>query len=227
MRHWRLILFGMGIIALAYLVHRYLPPQHNPLRPPSLIEPLGLATYGKLTKLKYNEEMCREVLTEAGVEFEVLAADGAQTRCPLDETLALKRSLTPYNAAPLRMTCHQMAALHIWERHVLRPQADKIFDSPLRQIQTYGSFSCRNIAGTGVRSQHSYANAIDISGFILEDGTRISVKDHWRERSKAGTYLKRVHKHACRLFSVTLGPDYNAAHADHFHLDMGSVETCR
>ena len=227
MRHWRLILVGFGLIGLTYLLHRFVPTQHNPFQPPDLTEPLGLATYGKLTALKHNEELCRAKLEEAGVEFTVLNADGAEARCPLEETLALKRSLTPYNAAPLRMTCHQMAALHIWERHVLRPQAEKIFDSPLRQIQTYGSFSCRNIAGTGTRSQHSYANAIDISGFVLEDGTRISVKAHWRERSDAGKYLTRIHKKACRLFSVTLGPDYDAAHADHFHLDMGSVETCR
>ena len=227
MPRWRLILFVAGLIGLTYLVHRFLPYQHNPFRPPDLTEPIGLATYGKLTALKYDEALCRETLSQAGVEYQVLNADGAETRCPLEETLMLKRSLTPYNSAPLRMTCHQMAALHIWERHVLRPQAEKIFGSPLRQIETYGSFSCRNIAGTRTRSQHSYANAIDIAGFVLEDGTRISVREHWRERSKAGRYLTRVHKRACRLFSTTLGPDYNAAHADHFHLDMGRVETCR
>ena len=179
MRHWRLILFGLGLIGFAYLVHRFLPYQHNPFRPPSLIEPIGIATYGKLTDLKHDEALCREKLTEAGVEFTVLGADGAETRCPLEETLSLERSLTPLNAAPLRMTCHQMAAFHIWERNVLRPQAEKLFDSPLRQIQTYGSFSCRNIAGTRTRSQHSYANAIDISGFILEDGTQISVRERF------------------------------------------------
>ena len=227
MLHWRLILLGLAVIGLAYLVHRFLPYQHNPLRPPDLTEPIGLATYGKLTDLKYDEALCRAKLEEAGVEFEIMRADGAETRCPLEETLSLKRSLTPFNAAPLRMTCHQIAALHIWERNVLRPEAEKIFGSPLRQIQTYGSFSCRNIAGTRTRSQHSYANAIDISGFVLEDGTQISVRQHWREKSNAGKYLARVHKKACRLFSTTLGPDYDAAHADHFHLDMGSVETCR
>ncbi len=227
MRHWKLILLGLVAIGLGYLLHRYAPPQHNPFRPPDLTEPIGLATYGKLTELKYEAELCKAKLSEAGVEYTVLSADGAGANCPLEETLALKKSLTPYNAAPLRMTCHQMAALYIWERNVLRPQAEKIFGSPLRQIETYGSFSCRNIAGTRTRSQHSYANAIDISGFVLEDGRRISVKDHWREKSDYGRYLTRVHKKACRLFSVTLGPDYNAAHADHFHLDMGSVETCR
>ncbi|MEM9374685.1 MAG: extensin family protein [Pseudomonadota bacterium] len=227
MHHWRLMIMGVATMVVIYLVHRVLPPQHNPLRPPDLTEPVGWATQAKLAKLKQDEALCRQTLIDAGVEFEVLTADGADSRCPLDETLHLKRSLTPLNAAPLRLTCHQLAAYHIWERHVLRPQAERIFGSPLRQIETYGSFSCRNIAGTQVRSQHSYANAIDISGFILEDGTHIRVRAHWRERSKAGRYLKRVHKQACRLFSATLGPDYNAAHGDHFHLDMGSVETCR
>ena len=227
MRHWRLILFVLSALAVLYLVHLILPSQHNPFRPPNLVEPVGLATYGKLTDLKHDEALCREALVSAGVEFTVLSADGADSRCPLEETLSLKRSLTPYSAAPLRMTCHQMAALHIWERHVLRPQAERLFGSQLRQIETFGSFSCRNISGTRTRSQHSYANAIDISGFVLEDGTRISVKEHWRERSKAGKFLNRAHAKACRLFSVTLGPDYDAAHADHFHLDMGSVETCR
>ncbi|MFN4225017.1 MAG: extensin family protein [Hyphomonas sp.] len=36
-----------------------------------------------------------------------------------------------------------------------------------------------------------------------------------------------MHKGACRLFSVTLGPDYDAAHADHFHMDMGPQRACR
>ncbi|MEL6726957.1 MAG: extensin family protein [Pseudomonadota bacterium] len=227
MRHWQLILLGFAVIGLGYLVHRFLPTQHNPLRAPDLTEPIGLATYSKLTELKYDETLCRQKLSDAGVEYTVQGADGAETRCPLEETLVLNRSLTPYSSAPLRMTCHQMAALHIWERQVLRPQAERIFGSPLRQIRTYGSFSCRNIAGTRTRSQHSYANAIDVAGFVLEDGTEISVRQHWRERSDKGRYLNRIHKKACRLFSTTLGPDYDAAHADHFHLDMGSVETCR
>lgn len=227
MPHWRLVLASLTLLAVALLLHRYVPPQHNPLRPLDLTAPIGIATAGKLAKLEKNEELCRRKLEDAGVEFQVRAADGAEARCPLEETLILKKSLTPYNAAPMRMTCHQMAVLHVWERNVLRPQANKLFGSPLSRIETYGSFSCRNIAGTGVRSEHSYANAIDISGFVLENGRRISVKEHWRDRSDAGKYLNRVHRRACQLFSVTLGPDFDAAHADHFHLDMGNIEACR
>lgn len=227
LRNWKVLAGGALLAVSLWLLHRYLPYQHNPFRPADLSRPIGLATYGQLTDLKYDREQCLGALDEAGVEYVDLPADDADARCPLDHSLTMKRSLTPYSAAPLRMTCHQLATLHMWERHVARPQAEKIFGSPLRQIETYGSFSCRNIAGTSQRSQHSYGNAIDIAGFVLEDGRRISVKEHWRARDNYGKYLKRVHKGGCKLFSVTLGPDYNAAHADHFHLDMGRTETCQ
>ncbi|MEL7232034.1 MAG: extensin family protein [Pseudomonadota bacterium] len=222
-----LIAMTAFVASLGYAFYRYLPTQHNPFKPLELTDPIGMATYGKLTDFKYEPEVCKAALDRAGVEVAILQPDDPGGRCSLGETLTLKRSLTPYSAAPLRMTCHQIAALHIWERHIARPLAEELFDSPLRQIRTYGSFSCRNIAGTSRRSQHSYANAIDIAGFVLEDGTEISVLDHWREDSDKGRYLTEVHAGACRLFSVTLGPDYNAAHADHFHFDMGSAETCR
>ncbi len=224
---WRLILYALIGFAVIIILHFTLPSQHNPYREADLNEPIGLATYDKLTHLKYNPILCERKLSEAGIGYEVLPPDENGSACALDETYVLTRSLTPYNAAPLRMSCHQLAALYIWEKNIARPQAEKIFGSPLRQIETYGSFSCRNIAGTQQKSQHAFANAIDISGFVLEDGRRISVKQHWREDSDLGKYLTRVHKGACKLFSVTLGPDYNAAHADHFHLDMGSTETCR
>lgn len=227
MRRLKAFLVIAALFGAVWGLHMIVPPQHNRFRSPDLTEPIGLATYSKLTDLKYDTELCLDKLRDAEVEFVVLLADDASAQCPLDNSVTLTKSLTPYNASPLRMTCHQLAALHVWERRVARPQAEKIFNSPLRQIETYGTYSCRNIAGTGTRSQHSYANAIDISAFVLEDGRRISVKDDWRARDKNGQFLKKVHKGACRLFSVTLGPDYNAAHADHFHLDMGSAETCK
>ena len=227
MRHLRSILGLFGFLVLVWCLHVIVPPQHNQFRAPDLTEPLGLATYAKLTRLKHNPSLCLEKLGEAGVEYVLLAADTDDSRCALGETLTLTRSLTPYNAAPLRMSCQQMAALYMWERQIARPLAEKTFGSPLRQIETYGTFSCRNIAGSNKRSEHSYANAIDISGFVLEDGRRIMVRDHWRASNDYGRFLKKVHRGACKLFSVTLGPDYDAAHADHFHFDMGSTESCK
>jgi hypothetical protein len=36
-----------------------------------------------------------------------------------------------------------------------------------------------------------------------------------------------VHDGACGLWSVVLGPAYDAAHRDHFHLDRGASRACR
>ena len=40
-------------------------------------------------------------------------------------------------------------------------------------------------------------------------------------------FLRQVRDGACHGFSVVLGPDYNAAHRDHFHLDRGHYRVCR
>ncbi len=42
-----------------------------------------------------------------------------------------------------------------------------------------------------------------------------------------GDFLREVRQRACDLFDVTLGPDYNAAHKNHFHLDVGGDHACR
>ena len=39
-------------------------------------------------------------------------------------------------------------------------------------------------------------------------------------REAKSVFLHRVHDDACEIFGTVLGPDANAAHHDHFHLDM-------
>jgi len=42
----------------------------------------------------------------------------------------------------------------------------------------------------------------------------------WKGSQPNAAFLRDVRDGACRLFSTTLSPDYNAAHADHLHLDQ-------
>lgn len=91
-----------------------------------------------------------------------------------------------------------------------------------------GSYACRNIAGSSKRSAHSRAEAIDIAGFVLADGRRITIKTGWDARSpQEREFLRIVHRSACKRFGTVLGPDYNAAHADHLHLEEGDGSFCR
>jgi len=223
LRAW---LFFLLLAACALLVFRSMPARHNPFAPIDLNMRPGLATQQQLHALKHDREACFTALDEAGVLYTPLEDSAPDERCGFYDALTLDRSMTPYSAT-LRMTCAQAATVYYWERHVVRPAAMEKFGSPLARIETYGSFSCRNIAGTGRLSQHATANAIDISGFRLENGRLIDVKAHWHNDGPEGRFLRRVHSGACGLFSVTLGPEYNAAHADHFHMDIGRGRMCR
>lgn len=222
-RYFTLLVLPSALVVGVFL--RFAPPQHNPFMPLDLNNRPGLASHFKMTQLERHPAACFDALDSSGVLYTVLDDSPRGAACSLYDALTLDRSLTPYSAT-LSMTCSQTASLYVWERHVARPAAVEIFGSPLARIETYGSFSCRNIAGTARKSEHAGANAVDISGFRLANGRLINVKTHWDKGGPEDKFLKRVHKGACRIFSVTLGPDYNAAHADHFHFDMGDARAC-
>ena len=41
----------------------------------------------------------------------------------------------------------------------------------------------------------------------------------WTGNDPESRFLHEVRDGACKLFATVLSPDYNAAHADHLHLD--------
>jgi hypothetical protein len=115
-----------------------------------------------------------------------------------------------------------------WARFGVDRAAREILGSRLSRIETMGSFACRNVAGTQRLSAHARAEAIDVSGFVLEDGRRINLRRDWHDGPpQVREFLRVVHSSACRRFGTVLGPDYNAAHADHFHLESSGAKFCR
>ncbi|WP_342773728.1 extensin family protein [Qipengyuania marisflavi] len=114
-----------------------------------------------------------------------------------------------------------------WARYGVDRAARQILGSPLARIETMGSYSCRNVAGTGRMSAHSRAEAIDVAGFVLADGRRISVLGNWNASAEEREFLRTIHQSACKRFGTVLGPEYNAAHRDHFHLEYGGGSFCR
>lgn len=127
------------------------------------------------------------------------------------------------------VTCPVAATLAAWARFGADRAARQIFDSRLASIQTFGSFSCRNVAGTARLSAHARAAAVDVAGFTLADGRRITVVDGWTGEQRERAFLRLVHTSACRRFDTVLGPAYNAAHRDHFHLEgvIAEASFCR
>lgn len=130
------------------------------------------------------------------------------------------------------MRCQLARTFTGWVRGGVEPAAREILGSELKRIETFGTYSCRGIIGGGAQaagrvSEHGSANAVDISGFVLADGRRITIQQGWKSDDPAvHEFLRVIRTSACRRFKTVLSPDYNAAHYNHLHLDMGRGPFC-
>ena len=178
------------------------------------------------------------------------------------------------------VNCRMVARLHRWIETVAQPAAREMLGTRIVKLTSASAYMCRNRYNDAAAkiSEHAYANALDVSAFVLADGRRIDVKTFWgdilaqeralaeratrstppareqlagravtsgleaRETTKPATivngsaklvpadarpeagaeqrFLQRIHEAACGIFTTVLGPEANAAHHDHFHLDL-------
>lgn len=126
------------------------------------------------------------------------------------------------------VTCPLAETFAGWARFGVDRAAQQILGSALVRIETMGSYNCRNVAGSGRRSAHATAEAIDVSGFVLADGRRITVSGDWQAQSpRVRQFFATIHTSACKRFGTVLGPAYNAAHRDHLHLELSGRAYCR
>jgi hypothetical protein len=117
-----------------------------------------------------------------------------------------------------------------WTRETVQQAARARLGTTVTRIDSFGTFACRPVNGqAGNRlSEHGRANAVDIGGFQLANGRRVTVLAGWNDPDpNVRAFLRDLHRDACRRFDIVLGPDANALHRDHFHFDMGSGRYCR
>lgn len=123
-------------------------------------------------------------------------------------------------AAMLR--CPMVPAVERWVQLVVEPAARTYLGSPLVELKVAASYSCRpiNHVSGGRLSEHGHANALDISTFHLADGHVVTVKGGWYGDERERAFLRAVHRGACGEFTTVLGPEADAMHRDHFHMDL-------
>lgn len=223
-----LVLLLAGSLTLLAIERGWLelPPRYNPWAPLDLGEPPTLLTGFKLRRLQADPVLCKAVLATSALRFAAVSDSLPQTGCPLENSVRIQSSDVRFNASFLA-TCKLAAAYALFEHHGLQPAAQRVYGQSVVRIDHFGSFACRNIGSGNRRSQHATANALDIAGFHLADGRRITLARDWNGSESEQRFLREVRDAACRAFNTTLGPDYNAAHRDHFHLDMGRARVCR
>ncbi|QJB69540.1 extensin family protein [Parasphingorhabdus halotolerans] len=169
---------------------------------------------------------CFAELGKANVSFSPLPNRNFGGGCSqIDSITLLDVGTDVTNLGPVK--CELASKFAAWTEYAVKRAARQYLGSELARIETMGSYSCRNIAGTGKRSEHAHANAIDISGFVLADGRRITLENNWKSGRKEKQFLAAIHDSACKRFGTVLSPDYNAAHYNHFHFDMGGNGYCR
>ena len=220
---------SLGVVAVGGLLlygHARRHPEDLPWTALDLGRPVGVFTGRKLADLADEGPRCRALLRQAGVRFAALPPRSAGQQCGYRDAVRFMPGGAldiGYRPRDLGTNCAVAAGLALWEWHIVQPAAQHHFGQEVATIEHFGSYSCRRLNGRaeGGWSEHATANAVDIAGFTLADGTRISVARDWAAQGARGRFLDEVRDGACDLFATVLSPDYNRAHQDHLHLDQG------
>lgn len=224
------LIWGMAA-ALIFVADRAVPPQHLPWKPLKVADPVGAATRVKAAGVGADLAACHAILRAAGLSFVERPPKDASPdpACTPPDSLAITGGPSALLPPDLVVTCREAVAVSIWERQVVQPAARETLGQPVAGLKSYGAYTCRRVYGQaeGKMSEHARANALDVGGFALADGSDVMVERDFRDPGPKGVFLRRVRDGACQVFLSTLSPDYNEAHRDHLHLDMGGATLCR
>lgn len=142
-----------------------------------------------------------------GSPSSVRIADGGPFSVSMDRSLVLSCSMIP--------------AVTRWLIQDVQPAAMANFGSPIVEMTTFGSYSCRrrNNSHFGRMSEHAFANAVDVKGFKLADGRETRILTGWRGSAQERSFWRDIAFGACRKFTTVLGPGA-PLHDNHLHLDL-------
>nr|WP_226837439.1 MULTISPECIES: extensin family protein [Enterobacter] len=221
-----LTIFILGAIATAG--YRWLPSYYNPFTPLNLDDPPGRITQYKLRRL--TPEACASLLAQANqkklIRTQAVADSGGE--CPLNNVVRV-RDFGPVSLnGSFLASCPLALSSALFVSQQARPLTKRFTGSELTRIEHLGSFACRNIyhRPDARRSEHATAEALDIAAFRLANGERVTVLNGWKS-AKTQPWLKALLAASCGYYGNGLGPEYNAAHASHFHLGMRGFGLCR
>jgi len=133
------------------------------------------------------------------------------------------RSLGPVSfSQPATVNCGMAGPLDSWLQGSVQPSARRAFGESVVGIDVAASYSCRPRNGvSGAKmSEHGFGNAIDVAAFTLASGRKVTVAEGWRGGASERQFLRAVHGSACGPFHTVLGPNSDADHRDHIHLDL-------
>lgn len=229
---WLVLLAFFAAIAFGYGVYSRridVPARYDPFTPLDVRAPRDFLTSFRHWRTIHDNGLCEAALAQSGLVYKPMADSTGPGGCELKDVVRVAQSDDMRFSAPFLATCPLALDIAFFEHQYLQPAAVESFGERVARVEHVGSYACRNVnhQQDGALSQHASANAIDLTGFVLANGKRITLARWDDAASPEGIFLRRVHDGACQSFNTTLGPDYNALHKTHFHVDMGAYRICR
>jgi hypothetical protein len=170
---------------------------------------------------------CRNELLELGVNFSVPERVEGTGACRVIDPVQL-RSLSSSGGqvtlpgSPL-LNCEFARQFSVWVSDVAAPIVAALGGAQLESLSTGPGYECRTRTGdtSGKISEHALGNAVDIDGIVLKNAQRIEIPDVADKENVNHRMLMALRISACGYFTTVLGPGADAAHASHFHFDLG------
>jgi len=214
-----------------------IPERFNPWAPLDVAAAPDWLTGFKLSRARRDPSRCLAALAQTGMQYDLLPDRVTGAGCGFQNAVRLRSAGVRLGTAP-SLSCPMALSFFMWEHHALQPAAMQRFGQKVVAIDHLGSYACRNVnRGEGAvpgasRSRHATADALDVAALTLADGRRITVLQSWPRDvassvdDPAAMFLLDAHRGGCRFFNGVLGPNYNAVHKDHFHLETGGYDMC-
>jgi hypothetical protein len=226
------------------------PVDHPPVAPAPAAD--AAAAWSDAEIISALEE-CVRLLAPTGAVVE-LSKPIRNGQCGTPAPVLLKRVDGVELSPPAVVNCRIAAKVHTWIKESLQPLALEMLGKRVARVNTASAYMCRQRIGSSSEklSEHSFADALDISAFVTTDDRSIDVLTHWgptaRDRSakiapnpagggdaralrdvgptgsstNEAEFLHKVHNGACGIFGTVLGPEANEAHRNHLHLDLAT-----
>jgi len=170
---------------------------------------------------------CRSDIERLGGEIEIPQGfepgQGCSVANPVQiESLRTRAGTVSLPGRPI-LNCTFARQFLTWLGDVAAPVVAAHEDSSLAALSTGSAYQCRGRIGeaSARMSEHAFGNAIDIDAVIVGGKKRIEIAAVSDPANPAYRMLMALRISACGYFTTVLGPGSNAAHASHYHFDLG------
>ncbi|MGE0241128.1 MAG: extensin family protein [Parvibaculaceae bacterium] len=171
--------------------------------------------------------ICRKELAELGATFTVPDMPAASGKCKVVNPVRISAITSPagkvdFPGEPI-LNCIFAKQFTSWVSDIAGPVVKARTGEALVAISTGPGYECRgrNGDGSGKISEHALGNAVDIASFRLASKESMPVANVAKTGNVESRWLMALRISACGYFTTVLGPGSNAAHAEHYHFDLG------